>query len=119
MTELEEQFHKLNKPSKTMDDALVDLYRATKEHRNIARDEYFKKVINGDNHIIYKTPKQLLELAIKICEDYSEDKYKLYKGYPPYKGDEPERAWEYTEGLSDGSSQCADKIRELLEELNK
>lgn len=66
-----------------------------------------------------KTPKQILELAIKICEDYSEDKYKLYKGYPPYKGDEPERAWEYTEGMCDGAEQCADKLRELLEELNK
>lgn len=33
---------------------------------------------------------EILEQAIKICNDYSEDKYNLYKGYAPYTGKESE-----------------------------
>lgn len=57
---------------------------------------------------------EILEQAIKICNDYSEDKWNLYKGYKPYTGKESERAWEYTEGQSDGARECAELLTELF-----
>lgn len=60
---------------------------------------------------------EILEQAIKICNDYSEDKYNLYKGYKPYTGQESERAWEYTEGQSDGAEECAWLLTELLAQV--
>ena len=41
---------------------------------------------------------EILEQAIKICNGYFEDKYNLYKGRAPYKGNEEGRADNYVEG---------------------
>lgn len=50
---------------------------------------------------------ELLQQAIKICEDYSVEKYKMYKnGYDNYH-----------EGMSDGADACATRIEELLEKI--
>jgi hypothetical protein len=47
---------------------------------------------------------EILEQAIKICKDYSEDKYNLYKGRAPYTGKEYGRANDIVQGQSNGVS---------------
>ena len=51
------------------------------------------------------------EACAKVCDDISEDQWALYKGRPPYTGQELERASEYTQGKSDGAEVCAAAIR--------
>ena len=60
-----------------------------------------------------------LKEAIKLCEDYSDDRYNLYKGRPPYKGNEEGRADNYVEGQSAGAEYCVNILEELLERLIK
>ena len=62
---------------------------------------------------------EILEQAIKICNDYSEDKYNLYKGRAPYKGNEEGRADNYVEGQSAGAEYCVSILEELLERFIK
>lgn len=62
---------------------------------------------------------EILEQAIKICNDYSEDKYNLYKGRAPYTGKEEGRAYNYVEGQSAGADYCVSILEELLERLNE
>lgn len=51
------------------------------------------------------------ERCIKVCEDYESKMWALYKGRAPYKGDEPERASDLTQGQSIGAGDCAEAIR--------
>lgn len=61
----------------------------------------------------------ILREAIKLCEDYSNDRYNLYKGRQPYKGNEEGRADNYVEGQSAGAEYCVNILEELLERLIK
>lgn len=61
----------------------------------------------------------ILKEAIKLCEDYSNDRYSLYKGRQPYKGNEEGRADNYVEGQSAGAEYCVSIIEGLLETLIK
>ena len=56
---------------------------------------------------------EVLDEAAKCCDEIEKDRWALYKGRPPYTGQEKQRASDYTQGESDGASQCADDIREL------
>ena len=47
----------------------------------------------------------------KACEAIETDRWALYKGRPPYKGTEDGRASEYTQGQSDGASDCVAAIK--------
>lgn len=60
----------------------------------------------------------ILEQAIKICEDYSQETWAVYKGYMESKGYQ-EGIDSYTEGKSDGAEVCADKLRNLLEKIKQ
>jgi hypothetical protein len=51
------------------------------------------------------------EACAKVADGISEDQWALYKGRPPYTGQELERASEYTQGKSDGAEVCAAAIR--------
>lgn len=51
------------------------------------------------------------ELCAKVADSISEDQWALYKGRPPYTGQELERASDYTQGKSDGAEVCAAAIR--------
>ena len=61
----------------------------------------------------------ILKEAIKLCEDYRNDRYNLYKGRRPYKGNEEGRADNYVEGQSAGAEHCVNILEELLERLIK
>ena len=61
----------------------------------------------------------ILKEAIKLCEDYSNDRYNLYKGRSPYKGNEEGRADNYVEGQSAGDECCIGILEEMLENLTK
>ena len=61
----------------------------------------------------------VLKEAIKLCEEYSNDRYSLYKGRQPYKGNEEGRADNYVEGQSAGADYCVTILEELLETLIK
>jgi hypothetical protein len=51
------------------------------------------------------------EACAKLCDEIAIDMWKLYKGRPPYKGDEEGRASDFTQGRSAGADDCADAIR--------
>lgn len=51
------------------------------------------------------------EACAKVCDGINEDQWALYKGSPPYTGQELERARDYTSGKSDGAEVCAVSIR--------
>jgi hypothetical protein len=51
------------------------------------------------------------EACAKVCEEIAIDMWNLYKGRPPYKGDEEGRASEFTQGRSAGADACGDAIR--------
>ena len=51
------------------------------------------------------------EACAKVADSISEDQWSLYKGRPPYTGQELERASDYTQGKSDGAEVCAAAIR--------
>ena len=61
----------------------------------------------------------ILKEAIKLCEDYSNDRHSLYKGRQLYKGNEEGRADNYVEGQSAGADYCVTILEELLETLIK
>jgi hypothetical protein len=51
------------------------------------------------------------EACAKLCDEIAIDMWKLYKGRPPYKGDEKGRASDFTQGRSAGADDCAEAIR--------
>ena len=51
------------------------------------------------------------EACAKLCDEIAIDMWNLYKGRPPYKGDEEGRASDFTQGRSDGADDCAEAIR--------
>lgn len=53
---------------------------------------------------------EVLQQAIKICEDYSVEKYKIYKSA---------LGSQYHEGLSDGAEVCIIILEELLERITE
>jgi hypothetical protein len=64
-------------------------------------------------HFAAMVRNEVLEEAAKCCDEIEKDRWALYKGRPPYTGKEKHRASDYTQGESDGASQCADDIRAL------
>lgn len=53
------------------------------------------------------------EDAAKVCDDYSDNKWALYKGHAPYLGNEEGRADPMIQGESNGAEECANYIRAL------
>ena len=51
------------------------------------------------------------EACANLCDEIAIDMWKLYKGRPPYKGDEEGRASDFTQGRSAGAEDCAEAIR--------
>jgi hypothetical protein len=51
------------------------------------------------------------EACAKLCDEIAIDMWNLYKGRPPYKGDEKGRASDFTQGRSAGADDCAEAIR--------
>ena len=51
------------------------------------------------------------EACAKLCDEIATDMWNLYKGRPPYKGDEEGRASDFTQGRSAGADDCAEAIR--------
>ena len=51
------------------------------------------------------------EACAKLCDEIAIDMWNLYKGRPPYKGDEQGRASDFTQGRSAGADDCAEAIR--------
>ena len=80
-------------------------------------NEYFNK--QRETQFVNQTTIDILKEAIKLCEDYSNDRYNLYKGRSPYKGNEEGRADNYVEGQSAGAEYCVNILGELLETLIK
>lgn len=80
-------------------------------------NKYFNK--QREIQTANQTTIDILKEAIKLCEDYSNDRYNLYKGRPPYKGNEEGRADNYVEGQSAGAEHCVNILEELLETLIK
>ena len=80
-------------------------------------NEYFNK--QRETHFVNQHTINILKEAIKLCEDYSNDRYNLYKGRQPYKGNEEGRADNYVEGQSAGAEYCVSILEELLETLIK
>lgn len=62
-------------------------------------------------HIAAMAVKAEREACEKACEVIETDRLALYKGRPPYHGTEDGRASEYTQGQSDGASDCAAAIK--------
>ena len=61
--------------------------------------------------IIEEVQRREREACAKLCDEISIDMWNLYKGRPPYKGDEEGRASEFTQGRSAGADDCAEAIR--------
>ena len=61
--------------------------------------------------IIEEVQRREREACAKLCDEISIDMWKLYKGRPPYKGDEEGRASDFTQGRSAGADDCAEAIR--------
>lgn len=51
------------------------------------------------------------EACAELCDEIATDMWNLYKGRPPYKGDEEGRASDFTQGRSAGADDCAEAIR--------
>lgn len=51
------------------------------------------------------------EACAKLCDEIAIDMWRLYKGRPPYQGDEVGRASDFTQGRSAGADDCAEAIR--------
>lgn len=61
--------------------------------------------------IIEEVQKRQREDCAKKCDEIAIDMWNLYKGRPPYKGDEEGRASDFTQGQSAGADSCAEAIR--------
>ena len=49
-------------------------------------NEHFNK--QRETQFVNQTTIDILKESIKLCEDYSNDRYNLYKGRSPYNGNE-------------------------------
>jgi hypothetical protein len=56
------------------------------------------------------------EQCALVCEGIENDQWALYKGRPPYKGNEDGRADTHVHGVSDGAGMCAAAIRARSQE---
>jgi hypothetical protein len=54
------------------------------------------------------------EACAKLCDEIAIDMWALYKGRPPYKGNEEGRASDFTQGRSAGADDCAEAIRKRI-----
>ena len=61
--------------------------------------------------IIEEVKSRERESCAKLCDEIAIDMWNLYKGRPPYKGDEEGRASDFTQGRSAGADDCAAAIR--------
>ena len=61
--------------------------------------------------IIEEVKSREREACAKLCDEIAIDMWNLYKGRPPYKGDEEGRASDFTQGRSAGADDCAEAIR--------
>ena len=61
--------------------------------------------------IIEEVQSREREACAKMCDEIAIDMWNLYKGRPPYKGDEEGRASDFTQGRSAGADDCAEAIR--------
>lgn len=95
----------------------TDDVRKYAKHQFDNCNEYFNKQLG--TQITNQATINILKEAIKLCEDYSNDRYNLYKGRSPYKGNEEGRADNYVEGQSAGAEHCVNILEELLERLIK
>lgn len=95
----------------------ADDVRKYAKHQFDNCNEYFNK--QRGTQITNQATINTLKQAIKLCEDYSNDRYNLYKGRSPYKGNEEGRADNYVEGQSDGAGYCVNILEEMLERLIK
>lgn len=95
----------------------ADDVRKHAKHQFDKCNEYFNK--QRETQFVNQHTIDILKEAIKLCEDYSNDRYSLYKGRQPYKGNEEGRADNYVEGQSAGADYCVSILEELLEGLNK
>lgn len=50
--------------------------------------------------------------CVAACDQVETDKWALYKGRPPYTGQEAGRAQEFTQGQADGAALCMEAIKE-------
>ena len=64
--------------------------------------------------IIEEVQRREREACAKLCDEIAIDMWKLYKGRPPYKGDEEGRASDFTQGRSAGADDCAEAIRSRI-----
>ncbi len=49
--------------------------------------------------------------CVAACSKIEDDKWALYKGQPPYTGQESGRAQDFTQGQADGAALCVDAIQ--------
>ena len=59
------------------------------------------------------------EACEKLCEDIGYGFRNLYKGWPPYTGNEDGRANLYVEGQSDGAYECSEALRNRAAKPNQ
>jgi hypothetical protein len=55
--------------------------------------------------------KDQIELDAALCAAHATDRFSLYKGRAPYKGNEEGRADMFVQGESSGAEYCAEAIR--------
>lgn len=67
-------------------------------------DSLFQSLIDGERAAER-------EACAKLCDEIEDDHWNLYKGRPPYKGNEPGRADPHEQGVSMGAGKCATAIR--------
>jgi hypothetical protein len=72
---------------------------------------YTQHAMNRIKKIIAEVQEREREACAKVCDEIAIDMWNLYKGRPPYKGDEEGRASDFTQGRSAGADDCADAIR--------
>ena len=105
--------HKLN--------AFAALVAAAERNSWPAEMEAMERQVNILTDALAQAKAEEREACAKVADSISEDQWALYKGRPPYTGQEPERASDYTQGKSDGAEVCAAAIRareHVLQEKN-
>ena len=76
---------------------------------------YTQHTMKKIRQIVSEVQRREKERCIKACEDIENDKWALYKGREPYKGNEDGRASDYVQGLSDGAGMCSQAIKGAFE----
>ena len=88
---------------------------ALQHSRLVTKDGVFGALYTPEQVIAYgrQCAEKIREEGAKLCDEYANDKWALYKGWTPYTGREEGRANHHVQGESDGASNCADDIRKL------